>query len=112
VISLFSKRRSFIYLGGLIVTLVQGMVIYRLAGWLFGYSTYNMIYLMFGLFVACLYIIYDTQMIVEKSERGDRDIPTHTMTLFIDMFDLFIKILQILIKLNEDKKKDERRRRD
>jgi FtsH-binding integral membrane protein len=112
VISLFSKRRSYLYLGGLIMTLVQGMLLYRFVGWMFGYSAYNMIYLMFGLFVACLYIIYDTQVIVEKAERGDRDIPTHTMTLFIDLFELFIRIIQILIKLNEDKNKNERRRRN
>lgn len=51
---------------------------------------------MFGLLIACLYIIYDTQVIIERAENGDKDVPTHTMLLFIDLFDLFIKILRIL----------------
>ena len=42
-------------------------------------------------------------MIIERAERGDKDVPKHTMVLFLDLFDLFLKIVQILIKLNEDK---------
>jgi FtsH-binding integral membrane protein len=60
--------------------------------------------------MACIYIIFDTQIIVERAERGDKDIPRDTLHLFIDMVQLFIKILQILIKLNEDNKKSEKRR--
>ena len=65
---------------------------------------------MCGLFMACLYIIFDTQVIVEKAESGDKDVPTHTMMLFIDLFELFIRILQILIELNKDKDSDRRRK--
>jgi FtsH-binding integral membrane protein len=48
-------------------------------------------YLLLSLFIACLYIIYDTQIIIEKAEQGDKDVPTHTKVLFIDMFELFIR---------------------
>lgn len=46
-------------------------------------------------------------MIIEKAEHGDKDVPIHAMMLFMDLFELFIKILQILLELskNEDKKK-------
>ena len=66
-----------------------------------------MAYLKFGLLTACLYIIYDTQIIIEKAELGDRDVISHTLLLFVDLFDLFIRILKILIELqkNEDNKK-------
>ena len=111
LISLLSKRRSYIFLGSIIVTMIQGLMLYRLIGWIAGYSVYGLPYLMMGLFVACLYIIYDTQIIVERAESGDKDVPTHTMMLFIDLFELFIKILQILIELNKDKDDDRRRRR-
>jgi hypothetical protein len=60
LISLMSKRRSYLFVGGIIVTLVQGLFFYRLFGWLFGYHFYNITYLMFGLLTASLYIIYDT----------------------------------------------------
>ena len=61
LISLYSKRRSYLYLGGIIMTMINAMVLYRLFGWLFGsYNVYNLPYLLFGLFVSCLYVIYDT----------------------------------------------------
>lgn len=96
-ISIFSKRRSYLFLGGIISSIVSCMFWYRTLSWLFGYARYSsefgMVYMMSGLFVACLYIIYDTQMIIEKAERGQKDVPTHTMILFVDMFELFIKIV-------------------
>jgi hypothetical protein len=49
-------------------------------------------------------------MIIERAERGDKDVPKHTMILFVDLFELFIKIVQLLIKLNEDDKKKKKRR--
>jgi Bax inhibitor 1 len=91
------------------MTLVQCLFLYRLLGWLTGFGSFGVTYLMFGLLTACLYIIYDTQLIIERAERGDKDVPTHSMMLFIDLFDLFIKIVRILQALNE--KEDDRRRR-
>ena len=115
--SLFTKRRSMLFLGSIISSLVSCMFWYRTMSWMFGYSKYgmghmNMVYLMVSLFMTCLYIIYDTQMIIEKAERGDKDVPSHTMTLFMDLFDLFIKIVQLLMKLSEDDKKKKDRRRN
>jgi FtsH-binding integral membrane protein len=92
--SLFSKRRSFLFLGGIISTMIQTMIMYRLIGWLTGYGGgIGLGYMMISLFLACIYIIYDTQMIVERAENGDKDVPTHTMMLFIDLFELFIRII-------------------
>lgn len=77
---------------------MQGLALYRLFNWLFGSSSgINLGYLMVGLLTACLYVIYDTQMIIERAEMGDKDEISHALTLFMDVFDLFIKILQILI---------------
>lgn len=83
------------------------MMLYRLFGWLIGYQAYGLTYLMFGLLMACLYVIYDTQLIIERAERGDKDVVAHTMTLFFDLLQLFVKILQILLELkkNEENKK-------
>ena len=110
MISLFSKRRSFLFLGGVIVTMVQGMIVYRLMGWLMGYQTFNLAYLLFSLFLCCLYIIFDTQLIVEKAERGEKDVAAHAMVLFIDLFELFIRILIILLKMSEDKEERKKKK--
>ncbi len=50
-------------------------------------------------------------MIVERAERGDKDVPTHALVLFMDLFELFIRIVQILLELNKDKENDRRRKR-
>ena len=100
-----------LFLGGVIACLMQGMFLYSIFGWLLGYQFYSMTYLLCGLLSACLFVIYDTQLIIERAERGDKDTITHALILFIDLFDLFIKILRILIeqkeseKRNKDKKK-------
>ena len=111
-IALFSKRRSYLFLGGVISSLVFSMMVYQFASWIFGMSrgSAGIGYLMLGLFVECLYVIYDTQIIIEKAESGDKDVPVHTMMIFIDLFDMFLKIVQILMKLQEDDKKDKRRK--
>ena len=86
--------------------MIQCMMMYQLVGWLFGASSmFGLGYLMCGLFIACLWIIFDTQVIVEQSESGYRNVADHTLTLFIDLFDLFIRILRILNELDENKKK-------
>lgn len=57
-----------------------------------------------------MYIIYDTQMIIERSETMNmRDVPTNTMILFLDLFDLFIKIVQLLMELQDNDKKKKKR---
>ena len=60
---------------------------------------------MMGLFVTCMFVIFDTQMIIEQSERGIRPVAGHAMELFMDLFRLFMKIIQVLLELQEDKKK-------
>lgn len=108
--ALFSKRRSFLFIGGIIASLTSTLFWYSTVCWMLGYSYYDgMIYMMTGLLVACLYVIFDTQMIIEQAENGEKDVPTHTMTLFIDLFDLFIKIVQLLMELQENNEKKKRR---
>ena len=60
-VSLFSQRRSYLFLGGIIMTMVQCMMMYRLVGWLFGAASgFGLGYLMCGLFITCLWVIFDT----------------------------------------------------
>ena len=65
-VSLFSQRRSFLFLGGIISTMITGMFMYSMVGWLFGAnSMFGLGYMLCGLFISCLWIIFDTQVIVE-----------------------------------------------
>ena len=111
-LSLFSKRRSQLYIGGVISSLSAALFWWSLSTWLFGVKSLQLSevpYLMITLFIACMYIVYDTQVIIEKAELGDRDVPTHTLTFFIDLFDLFMKIVRLLQSLEESKKRKKNR---
>ena len=54
------------------------MALYVLMSW-FTNSALGLGYVMMSLAVTSMMLVYDTQMIVEQSERGFRDIPTHAI---------------------------------
>jgi len=103
--ALLTQKRTYLYLGGM---LSAGTSIIFLLGLmnLFGRSEliFN-INLYFGLALACGYILYDTQLIVERANNGDMNYVKHALLLFIDMVDLFVRILIILLKNSQKKDK-------
>ena len=109
-VALFSKRRSYLFLGGVINTVIFCMMWNRLLSWVFGYSTVSMAHLMVGLFVASMYVVYDTQLIIERAEMGFKDVPSQTLTLFLDLVEMFIRVLRILMELQEKDRKKKKER--
>merc|ERR1712117_892509 len=61
-----------------------------------------------GLLIFCGFVVYDTQAIIEKRRRGDKDAIRHSLDLFIDFIQLFRKIL-ILLMQKENNRNDDRR---
>lgn len=51
-----------------------------------------------GLLIFCGFVVYDTQAIIEKRRRGDKDAIRHSLDLFIDFIQLFRKILILLMQ--------------
>ena len=51
-----------------------------------------------GLLLFCGFILYDTQLIIERRRRGDRDYVWHSLMLFVDFVDVFRHILVILMQ--------------
>lgn len=49
-----------------------------------------------GLIIMCGFILYDTQLILEKVKGGDKDYVSHCVDLFIDFVGVFRRILIIL----------------
>lgn len=55
--------------------------------------------------------MYDTQMIVERASAGSMDIPGHAMELFMDLFSLFVRLVNILLKKEMDRENEKRKKR-
>jgi FtsH-binding integral membrane protein len=58
-----------------------------------------------GLFVSVLYVVIDTQIIINKTEQGRFELFKDAKELFIDFIKIMIEVLNIISKLSEDKKK-------
>ena len=113
--ALFTKRRQYLFLGGVLGSILTFMCVLSLLRFFVPslgsvFSSTAELYL--GLVVFCAYVLFDTQMIVEKASGGDRDSVWHAMELFIDFVAIFVRVLIILLRNNgRSEKKDERRRR-
>jgi Bax inhibitor 1 len=106
-----ARRKSMLYLGGM---LSSGIGILMLLGIMSMFTAspfmFN-VYLYGGLMIFCGYVLYDTQMILERAIAGDRDYIVHAIDLFIDFAAIFVRILIILMKnADKDDKKKSRRR--
>ncbi|XP_067385579.1 bax inhibitor 1 [Emydura macquarii macquarii] len=105
--ALYAKRRSFLYLGGfllsgLLLTLLFSVVnVFVGSTWLFTANLY------LGLLILCGFVLFDTQLIIEKAESGDKDYIWHCVDLFLDFINLF-RQLMVLLGMNENKKKKEK----
>lgn len=103
--SLWSAQRKWLYLGGILFSCLGWMMMLSLANIFFGSRLLYEINLYLGLGISCAFILYDTQLIVEKKRRGDDDYIWHGIDLFIDFVQLFRYIL-ILLANKDNKKKN------
>lgn len=63
-----------------------------------------------GLLAMCGFVLFDTQLIVEKRLMGDDDFIAHSVDLFIDLVGIFRRLLVILTRKEQDsrnKRKDD-----
>ncbi|NXV51672.1 BI1 inhibitor, partial [Uria aalge] len=94
--ALYARRRSFLYLGGFLLSgltlMLLSSVVNAFVGstWLFTANLY------LGLMIMCGFVLFDTQLIIEKAESGDKDYIWHCIDLFIDFANIFRKLLMIL----------------
>eukprot|EP00249_Psilotum_nudum_P006332 c19645_g1_i1 orf=131-892(+) len=110
----FARRREFLFLGGILGSIVTAFCWLQFASMLFGGSSlYFMVEIYGGLLLFVGYVLFDTQMIIEKADRGDLDYVKHCLDLFIDFAAIFVRVLVILTKnAGERTEKDSRERRN
>mmetsp|Transcript_16335 Transcript_16335/g.39842 ORF Transcript_16335/g.39842 Transcript_16335/m.39842 type:complete len:242 (+) Transcript_16335:128-853(+) len=109
--AMFAKRREFLYLGGMLGSAMSMLLMARflnmimggaLSAGLFAVELYG------GLCMFMLYIVFDTQMIIEDAHNGRRDFVAHAMELMIDFVAVFVRLLLILMRNAEKKEKKKR----
>ncbi|KZC06905.1 putative Bax inhibitor 1 [Dufourea novaeangliae] len=94
--SLLAERGRWLYLGGTLLSLLNTMVLFSFINLFVRWSFFYQAHLYVGLFLMCGFVIYDTQLIIEKFHMGSKDFILHSLDLFIDFIAIFRHLLIIL----------------
>lgn len=108
VCALLAERGRWLFMGGLLTTLFTTMFTLSVANIFLGSNLLFQGYLYLGLFLLCGFVLYDTQLIIEKRRNGDKDFIGHSVDLFVDLIGIFRRLVIILTQKEEQK----RNRRD
>ncbi|XP_050579812.1 probable Bax inhibitor 1 isoform X1 [Bombus affinis] len=108
--SLLAERGRWLYLGGTLISLLNIMVLFSFVNLFLRWTIFYQAYLYIGLFLMCGFVIYDTQLIIEKYHMGSKDFILHSLDLFVDFVNIFRHFLVILTQ--KEILKDQRKRKD
>jgi len=108
--ALLAARGRWLYLGGTLMSMLNIMILFSFANLFLRSALIFQAHLYVGLFVICGFVIYDTQLIIEKYHFGSRDFIMHSLDLFIDFVGVFRHLLVILTQ--KELSKDSRKRKD
>merc|ERR1712146_445856 len=109
--ALYAQRRSYLYLGGLLSSALSLMFWAGLINMFLGSTLLFDLRLYGGLLMFAGFVIFDTQMVVEKASMGDRDYVEHALSFFLDFVGIFVRLLIILSRNrgNNDRRRGNRR---
>ncbi|RIB26626.1 inhibitor of apoptosis-promoting Bax1-domain-containing protein [Gigaspora rosea] len=111
--AIFSNKRTFIYLGGILGSVVSMLLWMSFINAFVGSLVLYSAELYIGLAIFCLYVVYDTQLIIYRATQlGSRDVVSHTLDLFIDLVGIFTRLMVLMMdserKANNRKRKNKR----
>lgn len=113
VAAIFSKRGSYLYLNSFLMTGVLALSLGQFIPYLFPNAIHFTTYIYLGIMLFTLFILYDTQLIIEKAHAGDRDHLKHAIDLFIDFAAVFKRLMIIFASKEQDRReRDDRRERN
>lgn len=110
--SIFAKRREYLFLGGILSSALSTLLMLRFGSYIFGGASamFNL-ELYGGLLIFIGYVLFDTQLIIERADKGDNDYIKHSLDLFMDFVSIFVRILIILSKNSSEKEAREERKK-
>lgn len=109
-----NSKHDFSYLGGILSSLLLISFLGSILHLMFGNSTTDTLLSVFGAFIFSTYIIYDTHLIMKHLSAEEYIIGV--VNLYMDIINLFIKILRILDALkrqggeSSESRKDKKKR--
>lgn len=102
--ALWAEQRAYLYLGGTLLSGLSMLCFLSLVNLFLGAQIIFQVQLYGGLLLFCGFVLYDTQLIVYKHKRGDKDFVWHSVDLFLDFIQIFRRLMIILAQ-NKDSKK-------
>ncbi|XP_064466013.1 probable Bax inhibitor 1 isoform X2 [Ornithodoros turicata] len=102
--ALYADHGRWIYLGGTLMSMLTTMSLLALANIFLGSLLLFELHLYLGIFLMCCFVLYDTQLIIEKRKHGDKDYIRHSIDLFIDFVAIFRRLLIILTQKESGKR--------
>jgi FtsH-binding integral membrane protein len=106
VSALMTNQKTFIYLGGMLFSGLFLISTLSLLNIFFGSRLLYDVNLYGGFLIFCGFVLFDTQMIIEKRRMGDTDYIWHCMDLFVDFIAIFKRLLIILAEKDRKKSRD------
>ncbi|XP_028654447.1 probable Bax inhibitor 1 [Erpetoichthys calabaricus] len=106
--ALYAQRRSYLFLGGTLMSGLSVLLLLSMFNMFYGSVMLFKAHMYLGLVVMCGFVLFDTQLIIEKAEMGDKDYIWHCVDLFLDFITIFRKLMMILATNEKDKKKEKK----
>ncbi|XP_038072642.1 probable Bax inhibitor 1 [Patiria miniata] len=105
--ALWSERRSFLFLGGTLMSGLSILMLMSLLNIFMGSTVIFRVEMYLCLAVFMGFVLFDTQLIVEKCNNGDKDYIWHSVDLFLDFINIFrqLMIIMAMNSNNKDKRK-------
>jgi FtsH-binding integral membrane protein len=106
VSALLNQNRSFLYMSGFLMSALMVLSVGSLINIFWRSQMLFTAELYLGFAVFCLFVLFDTQLMVEKRRMGDDDFIWHSLDLFIDFVEIFRHLLVILTR-NERRRNED-----
>lgn len=107
--ALLAEQGKYIFLGGLLVSVLNTMALMSILNIFMRSYIVTQFHLYVGLAAMAGFVLFDTQMIIEKCRMGNKDCIQHSLDLFFDLISMFRKLLIILTQKEEKQRQNKRR---
>lgn len=108
--AILAVRGSWLYLGGTLMTVLSSMLMLSMLNIFFQSYLLYQAHVYIGLLLMCAFVLYDTQLIMEKRRLGDKDFVAHSLDLFIDLIGIFRRLVIILMDKQEQQQRRQNKR--